>query len=82
MADEKVKGNGASGNGASGDGGPGAPKNGKKGIGVIVKEEVDAFRSEMPGKVKEQIESVKDPTKTQVYTWGARRPEPTPPLPA
>ena len=68
MADEHVKGNGASGNGASGDGGPGAPKNGKKGIGVFVKEEVDAFRTEMPGKVKEQIESVKDPTKTQVYT--------------
>ena len=68
MADEKVKGNGASGNGASGDGGPKAPKNGKKGIGVIVKEEVDAFRTEMPGKVKEQIESVKDPTKTQVFT--------------
>ena len=68
MADDHVKGNGASGNGASGDGASGAPKNGKKGIGIIVKEEVEAFRTEMPGKVKEQIESVKDPTKTQVYT--------------
>src|SRR5512146_462530 len=70
MADDHVKGNGASsnGDGASGDAGNG--KNGKEKVAVVaaIKEDLDALRTEFPDKAKRQIESLKEPTKTQVFT--------------
>ena len=45
--------------------------NGKKGgVGVLerFKEDVRALKSEMLGKAKEQVEGLKNPTKTQIYT--------------
>jgi cytochrome b6 len=51
-------------------------KNGKNGgrVGLLervksgMKEDVQALKTEMPAKAKDQIEGLKDPTKTQVYT--------------
>ena len=51
-------------------------KNGKNGnrVGLLervkagVKEDVQSLKTDMPAKAKEQIEGLKDPTKTQVYT--------------
>ena len=48
-------------------------KNGKQ-VGLLervkagVKEDVQSLKTDMPAKAKEQIEGLKDPTKTQVYT--------------
>src|SRR5512135_1005077 len=45
--------------------------NGKKaGVGVVerIKEDVRTLKSEMLGKAKEQVEGLKDPTKTQLHT--------------
>ena len=43
-------------------------KNGKVGLIDRVKEDVQAMKVDIPTKAKEQIEGLKDPTKTQVYT--------------
>jgi len=49
--------------------GNGNGRNGKKtGVVDLVKEEVQAMKTEIPVKVKEQVEGLKDPTKTQIYT--------------
>src|SRR5581483_1201376 len=47
----------------------GAPGNGKNG-GLVgdFKETVGALPDEMRAKVKDQVEGLKDPTKTQIYT--------------
>src|SRR5437764_12748123 len=50
--------------------------NGKNGnrVGLLervkagVKEDVQSLKTDLPAKAKEQVESLKDPTKTQVYT--------------
>src|SRR5258705_13708523 len=48
-------------------------KNGNK-LGVLekvtggVKEDIQALKTDIPAKAKEQIDGLKDPTKTQVYT--------------
>ncbi len=50
--------------------------NGKNGnrVGLLervkagMKEDVQSLKTDMPAKAKEQIEGLKDPTKTQVYT--------------
>src|SRR5882672_10516542 len=66
MANETNGGNGAS--DASGNG-----KNGGK-VGLLekvttgVKQDIQALKTDIPTKAKEQIEGLKDPTKTQVYT--------------
>ena len=33
-----------------------------------IKEDVQSLKADLPAKAKEQIEGLKDPTKTQVYT--------------
>ncbi len=80
MAEENGKsgnpGNGTGGNG-SGAGGNGSG-NGSNGGGLLtrvgtkvaagMKEDVQALKTDMPAKAKEQIDILKDPTKTQVYT--------------
>ena len=45
-------------------------KNGKVGLvsGHRVKDDIQAMKVDIPAKAKEQIEGLKDPTKTQVYT--------------
>src|SRR5215472_12607792 len=47
-------------------------ENGKNGgrVGLVdrVKDDVQSLKTEIPAKAKEQIEGLKDPTKTQVYT--------------
>jgi len=50
-------------------------QNGKNGkVGVVervaagVKEDIQSMKVDIPAKAKEQIEGLKDPTKTQVYT--------------
>ena len=51
-------------------------KNGKNGNQVSllvkvkagIKEDLQSLKTDMPAKAKEQIEGLKDPTKTQVYT--------------
>ena len=47
-------------------------KNGNKGVlekvAAGVKEDFQALKTDIPSKAKEQIEGLKDPTKTQVYT--------------
>ncbi len=51
-------------------------KNGKNGsqVGLVekvttgIKEDLQSLKTDMPAKAKEQIEGLKDPTKTQVYT--------------
>ena len=59
------------GKGESSVGGNG--KNGGK-VGLLekvtakVKEDVQALKTDIPSKAKEQIDGLKDPTKTQVYT--------------
>src|ERR1700757_2907024 len=64
MANETNGGNGAS---------SGTGKNGGK-VGILekvttgVKNEIQALKTDIPTKAKEQIEGLKDPTKTQVYT--------------
>src|ERR1700720_240554 len=70
MADEKN----TIGTNGGGNGGPTRP-NGKTGkVGVLekvaagVKEDIQALKTDIPSKAKEQIEGLKDPTKTQVYT--------------
>jgi len=67
MADEN---NPNGGNGGGNGGGTG--KNGKVGlverVSTGVKEDIHALKTEIPAKAKEQIEGLKDPTKTQVYT--------------
>src|SRR5579872_7273106 len=61
-------GNGASGNG-SGDGSRGGMLNRvREKVTVGVKDDVHALKTDMPAKAKEQIDILKDPTKTQVYT--------------
>src|ERR1700752_2362595 len=46
-------------------------KNGKAGlverVTTTVKDDITALKTDIPGKAKEQIEGLKDPTKTQVY---------------
>src|SRR5713226_9538562 len=48
--------------------------NGSGKVGLVervttgVKEDIHALKTEIPAKAKEQIEGLKDPTKTQVYT--------------
>src|SRR5579872_1213843 len=71
MADEN---NPNGGNGSNG--GPGGESNGKKPgkVGLVervttgVKDDIQALKTDIPTKTKEQIEGLKDPTKTQVYT--------------
>ena len=67
MADEN---NPNGGNGGS-NGGP-RGKNGKVGlvdrVTTGVKDDIQALKTDIPAKTKEQIEGLKDPTKTQVYT--------------
>ena len=50
----------------------GGAKNGKVGlverVTTGVKEDIQALKTDIPAKAKEQIEGLKDPTKTQVYT--------------
>ncbi len=67
MADEKNP------NGGNGDGT--GRTNGKSGkVGLVervtsgVKQDIQALKTDIPTKAKEQIEGLKDPTKTQVYT--------------
>src|ERR1043165_6076025 len=47
-------------------------KNGKNGgqVGLVekVKEDIQSLKTDLPAKAKEQIEILKEPTKTQVYT--------------
>ena len=43
-------------------------KNGKVGLVERVKEDIQSLKTDIPTKAKEQIEGLKDPTKTQVYT--------------
>src|SRR5208282_636934 len=43
-------------------------KNGKVGLVDRVKEDIQAMKVDIPAKAKDQIEGLKDPTKTQVYT--------------
>src|SRR3979411_111389 len=47
-------------------------KNGNKGVlekgAAGVKEDFQALKTDIPSKAKDQIEGLKDPTKTQVYT--------------
>ncbi|MGA2103172.1 MAG: hypothetical protein ABSG34_18825, partial [Candidatus Sulfotelmatobacter sp.] len=47
-------------------------KNGKVGllekVTTGVKDDIQALKTDIPTKAKEQIEGLKDPTKTQVYT--------------
>ena len=43
-------------------------KNGKVGLVDRVKKDIQAMKVDIPTKAKEQIEGLKDPTKTQVYT--------------
>ncbi|MGB6991074.1 MAG: hypothetical protein WBD89_17690, partial [Candidatus Sulfotelmatobacter sp.] len=43
-------------------------KNGKVGLVDRVKDDIQAMKVDIPTKAKEQIEGLKDPTKTQVYT--------------
>src|SRR3954453_6004117 len=58
------------------NGGNGSSGNGKKGgkvrilqkVTVGVKEDLHALKTDIPTKAKEQIDGLKDPTKTQVYT--------------
>ena len=55
---------------------PEETQNGKNGgkVGLVdrvkgqITGDVESLKTEMPAKVKEQIEGLKDPTKTQVYT--------------
>ena len=42
--------------------------NGKVGLVDRVKDDIQAMKVDIPAKAKEQIEGLKDPTKTQVYT--------------
>src|ERR1022692_4895031 len=39
-----------------------------EGVATGVKEDIQALKTDMPAKAKEQIEGLKAPTKTQVYT--------------
>jgi hypothetical protein len=72
MADEN---NPSGGNGGT-NGSNGKPGiNGKTGkVGLVervrvgVKGDIQALRTDIPSKAKDQIEGLKDPTKTQVYT--------------
>src|SRR5215469_17232254 len=59
-----------SGNGAGGrSDGTNGGKSGLVGqVTTAVKEDIAALRTDIPTKAKEQIEGLKDPTKTQVYT--------------
>src|SRR5678815_3329407 len=47
-------------------------QNGKNGgrVGLVdrVKDDVQSLKTDIPAKVKDQVEGLKDPTKTQVYT--------------
>ena len=43
-------------------------KNGKVGLVDRVKDDIQAMKVDIPAKAKEQMEGLKDPTKTQVYT--------------
>jgi hypothetical protein len=43
-------------------------KNGKVGLVDRVKDDIQSLKADIPSKAKEQIEGLKDPTKTQVYT--------------
>src|SRR5579872_1497252 len=67
MADE----NNPSGGNGSGTGATNG-KNGKVGlverVTTGVKDDIQALKTDIPAKAKEQIEGLKDPTKTQVYT--------------
>jgi cytochrome b6 len=68
-AQKDAKKTGASGDGPSGNGAAGNGNAGRlKSVVSAVREDVKALPDEMKTKVKEQIEEIKDPTKTQVYT--------------
>src|SRR5215475_8770909 len=60
-------------NGGNGGGHAGNGKNGGK-VGLLekvttgVKSDIQALKTDIPSKAKEQIDGLKDPTKTQVYT--------------
>jgi len=60
-------------NGGNGGGSAGNGKNGGK-VGLLekvttgVKDDIQALKTDIPTKAKEQIDGLKDPTKTQVYT--------------
>jgi len=56
------------GNGASGNGKNGGKVGMLEKVTVGVKEDIQALRTDIPTKAKEQIDGLKDPTKTQVYT--------------
>src|ERR1700747_1259124 len=59
-------------NGNSSNGGKKGKKGGRRGLFEGAKrtgkEDVQALKTDIPAKTKEQIEGLKDPTKTQVYT--------------
>ena len=40
--------------------------NGKVGLVDRVKDDITSIKTEIPAKVKEQVEGLKDPTKTQI----------------
>src|SRR5690242_10807845 len=70
---EGTKENATGGNGASGKGSGNGKPVGRRNrvrtkVAVGVKEDVQALKTDMPAKAKDQIEGLKDPTKTQVYT--------------
>src|SRR6478735_2005035 len=54
--------------GANGKNGDGARVGLLQRVKAGVQDDVQAMKTEMPTKVKEQVEGLKDPTKTQVYT--------------
>src|SRR3974390_3838704 len=68
MADENKNG----GNGASSPGSGNGKSGGKVGllekVTTTVKEDVQALKTDIPTKAQEQIDGLKNPTKTQVYT--------------
>src|SRR6202020_1938687 len=59
-------------NNPNGGNGGSSGKNGKVGlverVTTGVKEDIQALKTDMPAKAKEQIDLLKDPTKTQVFT--------------
>jgi cytochrome b6 len=71
MADDTKKDPASTTTGGNGAGGNGATGNGKGKVGAVVKTvtaDMKALPGEMQVKIKEQVDYVKDPTKTQVFT--------------
>src|SRR5215472_16870244 len=59
--------------GGNGAGGRSSETNGGRSglvgtVATAVKDDIQALKTDIPSKAKEQIEGLKDPTKTQVYT--------------